>query len=260
MDLQLNGRTALVCASSQGLGYACAAALAAEGATVFINGRSRERLAEVAAALRAVVPGADVEIAPGDLTDTVGRSSILAACQAPDILVNNNAGPPPGDLAEQSLDDLRSAVEGNYLAAVELTRAVLPAMRARKFGRIINITSAMVTTPRPMMVASAGARAALTAAMKAISVEVAPYGVTVNNLLPERIDSPRQVQVAHFEAERHGISFDEARRRQAGSIAARRLGRPEELGATCAFLCSPHAGYISGMNLHLDGGSYPGLI
>jgi 3-oxoacyl-[acyl-carrier protein] reductase len=118
----------------------------------------------------------------------------------------------------------------------------------------------MVTTPRPFMVASAGARAALTAAMKAVSSQVAPDNVTINNLLPERIDSPRQIEVAHFTMEREGIDFDEARRLQADSIAAKRLGRPEELGATCAFLCSVQAGYISGMNVHLDGGSYPGLV
>jgi 3-oxoacyl-[acyl-carrier protein] reductase len=133
-------------------------------------------------------------------------------------------------------------------------------MRARGFGRIVNITSAMVTTPRPEMAVSSGVRSALTAVVKALSIEAAPDNVTINNLLPERIDSGRQIQMANIAAEQEGITFEEARRRQADSIAAKRHGRPEELGAACAFLCSAHAGFISGQNLHLDGGSYPALV
>ena len=146
------------------------------------------------------------------------------------------------------------------IAPLQLVRAVLPAMRAKRFGRIINITSAMVTTPRPHMTLSSGSRAGLTAVMKGLSFEVAPDNVTINNLLPERIDTDRQHQMAKAAMEREGIDYDEARRRQVLSIAARRLGEPSEFGAACAFLCSALAGFISGQNLHVDGGSYPALI
>ena len=141
-----------------------------------------------------------------------------------------------------------------------LTRAVLPMMKERHFGRVINITSAMVTTPRPHMALSAGPRAGLTAVMKAISLEVARHNVTINNLLPERFDTDRQVYMAKETAKRESISYEEARSRQVQSIAARRLGIPAEFGAMCAFLCSAHAGFMSGQNIHLDGGSYPALL
>jgi 3-oxoacyl-[acyl-carrier protein] reductase len=141
-----------------------------------------------------------------------------------------------------------------------LTQAVLPAMKQRRFGRIVNITSAMVTTPRPHMTLSAAPRAGLTAAMKAISLDVARYNVTINNMLPERIDTDRQHYMAQQTAKRDNITYDEARRRQVASIAAGRLGEPREFGAMCAFLCSNLAGFMSGQNLHLDGGSYPALV
>jgi 3-oxoacyl-[acyl-carrier protein] reductase len=185
---------------------------------------------------------------------------LLAACPDPDILVTNNAGPRPGSLLEVSDEDLARAFDLHYWPPVSLARAVVGGMRERRFGRIVNITSAMVTAPRPQMAASAGARTGMTAVMKGLAREVARDNVTVNQLLPERIDSGRQVQMAHLEAERSGISYDEARRRQAASIAAGRHGRPEELGAACAFLCSVQASFISGQNLHIDGGSYPGLV
>jgi 3-oxoacyl-[acyl-carrier protein] reductase len=259
MNLGIAGRWAIVCGSSQGLGYACAQGLSAEGVHVVVNGRDADRLAAAAASLRADADAQVIE-AVGDLTTEEGREAVLAACTAPDILVTNNAGPRPGDIDSIEAKDLARALELHYWAPMMMLKAVLGSMREQKFGRVVNITSAMVTTPRPFMVASAGARAALTAAMKAVSSQVAPDNVTINNLLPERIDSPRQIEVAHFTMEREGIDFDEARRLQADSIAAKRLGRPEELGATCAFLCSVQAGYISGMNVHLDGGSYPGLV
>ena len=146
------------------------------------------------------------------------------------------------------------------IAPLQLTQAVLPAMIERKFGRIVNITSAMVTTPRPLMTLSSAPRAGLTAAMKAISLEVARHNVTVNNILPERADTYRQHYMALQVTEREGISYEEARARQVESIAARRMGRPEEFGALCAFICSAHGGFISGQNFHFDGGSYPALI
>jgi 3-oxoacyl-[acyl-carrier protein] reductase len=259
VDLGIAGRWAIVCASSQGLGYACAQALAAEGVHVVINGRDEGRLNQAADELRST-SGIEVRAIAGDITDTEGRRNLLAACPEPDILVTNNAGPKPGALSAIDDSDLAAAMSAHYFSPLALVRSVIDGMRARRFGRIVNITSAMVTTPHPAMAASSGARAGLTAVMKGLSRVAVADNVTVNQILPERIDSGRQLQMARIEAERLGITFDEARQRQTKSIAARRLGRPEEVGAACAFLCSADAGYISGNNLHLDGGSYVGLV
>jgi 3-oxoacyl-[acyl-carrier protein] reductase len=259
MDLGLSGRRAIVCASSRGLGRACAQALAAEGVDVIINGRDAARLAETEAALRSLGRGG-VTAVVGDVTTESGRAALLAACPSPDILVNNNAGPSAAEF--ETLDHSRwmSALEANMVAPLLLVRAVLPGMIARRFGRIINITSAMVTTPRPHMMLSSAARAGLTAALKGLSLDVARHNVTINNLLPERFDTDRQEQMARRVMQREGIDYEEARARQVASIAARRLGDPAEFGASCAFLCSVTSGFISGQNLHLDGGSYPALI
>lgn len=259
MDLGISGKWAIVCASSQGLGRACAEALVDEGVNVVINGRDPATLAITADELRARGGGSVIE-APGDLTTAEGRAAVLAACPAPDILVTNNMGPKPGSITQVTDEDLQRALELHYWAPISMVRAVIDGMCERGFGRIVNITSAMVKRPSGSMVASAGARAGQSAVMKAISTEVARYNVTINNLLPERIDSPRQIHMAHVEMQAHGISFEEARARQANSLATKRLGRPEELGAACAFLCSAQAGFISGVHLHLDGGSYPGLV
>jgi 3-oxoacyl-[acyl-carrier protein] reductase len=259
MDLGLEGRTAIVCASSRGLGRACAEALAREGAHVLVTGRGGEDVEAAVAALGALGRGRIAGL-PCDVTTPEGRAAMIAACPNADILVNNSAGPPPKAFLDIDGADWPPAVERYMIAPLLLTQAVLPGMIARKFGRIVNITSAMVTTPRPHMSLSAGSRAGLTAAMKAIALDVARHNVTINNLLPERIDTERQVFMAKATAQREKISFEEARERQVESIAARRLGRPEEFGAACAFLCSALAGYISGQNLHLDGGSYPALI
>ena len=259
MNLGIEGRTAIVCASSQGLGLACAQALAQEGVHVLINGREQAKLDKSAAALREVARGDVIAIA-ADVTTTDGQAKLLAACPSPDILINNNAGPSPGNFVDIERDRWLKAIEANMIAPLMLIRAVLPAMRQRRFGRIVNITSAMVTTPRPHMTVSSGARAGLTAAMKGLSLEVARDNVTINNLLPERFDTDRQHQMAKAAMARENISYEEARARQIESIAARRLGDPKEFGATCAFLCSALAGFMSGQNLHLDGGSYPALI
>ncbi|HTF78078.1 MAG TPA: SDR family oxidoreductase [Bradyrhizobium sp.] len=259
MNLGIEGRTAIVCASSQGLGLACARALAQEGVHVLINGREQARLDKSAAALREVARGDVIAIA-ADVTTTDGQAKLLAACPSPDILINNNSGPSPGNFADIERDRWLEAIEANMIAPLMLIRAVLPAMRQRRFGRIVNITSAMVTTPRPHMTVSSGARAGLTAAMKGLSLEVARDNVTINNLLPERFDTDRQHQMAKAAMARENISYEEARARQIESIAARRLGDPREFGATCAFLCSTFAGFMSGQNFHLDGGSYPALI
>jgi len=259
MDLGLSGRRAIVCASSRGLGRACAQALAAEGVDVVINGRDAARLAATAAELRPLVTGR-VTAVVGDVTTESGRAALVAACPDPDILVNNNAGPAPAGFSTLEHDQWMRAVESNMVAPLMLVRAVLPGMIARRFGRIVNITSAMVTTPRPHMMLSSAARAGLTAALKGLSLDVARHNVTINNLLPERFDTDRQEQMAHRVMQREGIDYKEARARQIESIAARRLGDPAEFGASCAFLCSADSGFISGQNLHLDGGSYPALI
>jgi 3-oxoacyl-[acyl-carrier protein] reductase len=259
MDLGIAGRTAIVCASSGGLGRACAEALVAEGVDVVINGRGRERLEAAAAHLRSLGCGKVTPVL-GDATAAQGQAALLAACPKPDILINNAAGPAPLYFMDTNADDWVDAVQGNMLAPLNFVRTVLPGMRARRFGRIINVTSAMVTTPRPHMSMSAGARAGLTAAMKAIALDVAKDNVTINNLLPERFDTDRQHYMAQETSKRENITYEEARARQVHSIAARRLGDPKEFGATCAFLCSALAGFISGQNVHLDGGSYPGLV
>jgi 3-oxoacyl-[acyl-carrier protein] reductase len=259
MNLGIEGRGAIVCASSQGLGLACAQALAQEGVNVVLNGRDQEKLNRTAAALREIARGEVIAVA-ADVTTAEGQARLLAALPSPDILVNNNAGPSPGNFADIDRDRWMTAIEANMIAPLMLIRAVLPKMKERGFGRIVNITSAMVTTPRPHMTVSSGARAGLTAAMKGLSLDVARYNVTINNLLPERFDTDRQHQMAKAAMARENISYEEARVRQVESIAAKRLGDPKEFGATCAFLCSVFAGFTSGQNIHLDGGSYPALI
>ncbi len=259
MDLGIAGRHAIICASSRGLGRACAEALAAEGVDIVVNGRDPQRLAQTADELRQRFDVA-VQAVVGDVTTEEGRTALLSAVGKPDILITNNAGPPPASFQSLSQDDWFRALDGNLVAALLMIRSVLDGMRERKFGRIINITSAMVATPRPHMTLSSAARAGLTAAVKGLSLEVAPDNVTINNLLPERFDTDRQRFMAERVMNAEGISYEDARRRQEQSIAAKRLGRPEELGATCAFLCSQDAGYITGNNIHLDGGSYPALL
>lgn len=259
MDLGIQGKQALVCASSQGLGHACALALAQEGCEVFINGRDLSKLQGVAEALRRET-GARVTPVQADIATEVGRAALLAACPAPDILVNNNAGPPPGQLADWDHAAWIGALESNLLAATFLIQATLPGMRERRFGRIVNITSAMVKSPHAAMGLSTAARAALTALCKALSREAIVDNVTINNLLPERFDTPRQAFMASRLMQEEGISRDEARRRISDTLPAKRFGDPAEFGAACAFLCSTKSGFMTGQNLQLDGGSYCGLM
>jgi len=259
MDLGIAGRKALVCASSRGLGRACAEALAREGVAVVVNGRDAAALEKTAAELRAAT-GGDVTPVAADLDVAAERARLVAACPEADILVNNNAGPPPGRLEDWDHAAWLRALEANLLAPTFLIRALLPGMQARRFGRIVNITSAMVKTPLGPMGLSTAARSGLTALCKGLSKQVARDGVTVNNLLPERIDTDRQLRMAEIHAKLAGIPLEEARAAQVASIPAGRLGRPEEVGAACAFLCSVQAGFISGQNLSLDGGAYDGLI
>ena len=259
MDLDIAGRTAIVAASSRGLGFACAEALAREGVAVTLNARDEAGLADAAAAL-VERHGATVRTVAGDVGDPATRDALLDACPAPDILVTNNGGPPPGRFADWDRAAWIAALDANMLAPLDLIRRALPGMVERRFGRIVNITSAMVKTPLSPMGLSTGARTGLTSVAKALSKDVASANVTINNLLPERIDTGRQRQMAELHASLAGITVEEAYAHMATTVAAGRLGRPEEVGDACAFLCSAQAGFISGQNLQLDGGSSAGLI
>jgi 3-oxoacyl-[acyl-carrier protein] reductase len=259
MDLQLQGKWAILAGSTRGLGYACAESLAREGVNVVLNSRDQvagDEAARVLAetyAVTALAVGADV-------TTALGRAALVAACPAPDILVTNCGGPSPTAFVSTSLEEFQAAFDQNFHSAVGLIQLVLPAMREKKFGRIVNITSAMVKSPHPFMTLSIAARTALTGVAKAISKEVAVDNVTINNVLPERIDTGRQRQMAELQVALRGITLEEAYEEMAATIAAKRLGRPEEVGDACAFLCAAQSGFISGQNLHLDGGSYDGLF
>lgn len=259
MDLGIKGRSAIICASSRGLGFASANALAREGVNVVINGRDAGTLGEVRDRI-AREHGVTVTAVVGDITSAATQQALLEACPAPDILVNNNGGPTPGRFADWDRDAWIGALDSNMLAPLAMIRAVLDGMVERRFGRIVNITSAMVKTPMSPMGLSTGARTGLTSVAKALSKDVAHANVTINNLLPERIDTERQKQMAHLHAQMAKITVEEAYAHMAKSIAAGRLGRPEEFGDACAFLCSAQAGYISGQNIQLDGGSYAGLM
>ena len=259
MDLGLTGRRALVCASSKGLGYACALALAREGVDVTINGRSGEALLAAKAQIEKA-SGRTVTTIVADLGDKAARGTLIAACGDLDLLVNNNGGPPPGQFQNWDEEAWVSAINMNMIPALMLIRAFLPGMQARKFGRIVNITSAMVKTPKAPMGLSTAARTGLTAACKAMVPMVAADNVTINSLLPERFDTDRQQMIANLMVQLRGITVEEARAEIAGTIAAKRFGDPAEFGDACAYLCSAQAGFISGQQLQLDGGSYEGLI
>lgn len=259
MDLGIAGRRAVVCASSKGLGLACATSLAREGAQVWINGRDAARLEAAAAQIKAQT-GADVHLAVGAMDRPEGRAALLAACPDPDILVNNNHGPIPGRLGEVDDAAWAAALGGNLLAPMELIRAVLGGMRARRFGRIVNITSGLVKSPTPEMVLSVSARAALMTLAKAVQTDTLADNVTINNLLPGPFRTDRLKDLAQTIAARDGISVEEAFARLGARGPAGRIGDPAEFGDYCAYLCSAQAGFISGQSLLIDGGAYPGLF
>lgn len=259
MDLGLKGKKAIVCASSRGLGKACALSLVREGVDVVINGLHEEGLAKTAAELAQVGEGQVTQVI-ADINTESGRDKLIAACPEADILVNNNEGPPPGQFEKWQREDFQAAMEANFLAPIFLLQGVLSGMKQRGFGRIVNITSAMVKSPRAPMGLSTSARSGLTAMCKGLSQEVAPFNVTINNMLPERFDTDRQKFMAQMAMKIKGISHEEAINEINESIAAKRMGVPSEFGDACAFLCSAQAGFISGQNLQLDGGSYAGLI
>lgn len=259
MDLGIAGRKAIVCASSRGLGLACAVSLAREGAEVWINGRDETRL-EAAAAQIASATGAQVHRAIGDMSLAEGRAAVLAACPDPDILVNNNHGPRSGRLADLAVVDWEAAVAANMISPIEMMRAVLPGMRARRFGRVVNITSAQVKAPTVDMGLSVAARAGLMAMTKSAQAECVADNVTINNLLPGPFRTDRLMELAKRRSAAEGIDIEEAFARIGKRGPAGRIGDPAEFGDACAFLCSAQAGFISGQHLALDGGAYTGLI
>jgi len=259
MDLGIQGRRAIICASSRGLGRACSEALAREGVHVTLNSRDSTSLGEATDAIAAAY-GVEVQGVAGDIAEEQTQQALLEACPTPDILINNNGGPSPGRFADWDRDAWIAALDANMLAPLAMIRAVVDGMSERGFGRIVNITSAMLKTLVAPMGLSTDARTGLTSVCKALSREVVSKNVTINNLLPERIDTARQRGMAELHAKLAGISIEQAYDAMKASIAAGRLGRPEELGDACAFLCSAQAGFISGQNLQLDGGSYAGLF
>jgi 3-oxoacyl-[acyl-carrier protein] reductase len=255
MDLGLKGRTAIVCAASKGLGRGCAEALAAEGVNLVICARTKDVLEAAAAEIRQKY-GAKVTAVACDVTTEDGRKALLAACPGPDILINNAGGPPPGDFKDFSLDDWRKAVEGNMIAPISLIHSTVYGMMERGFGRIINITSYSVKSPIPALELSNGARAGLTGAVSALSRKVTHRNVTINALLPGPFETDRLRATSTKQAQVRGMSFEAIHAERMKDVPAHRFGTTTEFGATAAFLCSVHAGYITGQNIVLDGGSY----
>jgi len=254
MDLGISGRKAIVCAASKGLGRGCAEALAAEGVDLVICARTAEAIEKTAAEIAAKY-GVSVTPVACDITTEAGRAAVLAACPQPDILVNNAGGPPPGDFKDFNSDDWRKAVEGNMITPIALIHATVYGMMERGFGRIVNITSFSVKAPIPTLELSNGARAGLTGAVAALARKVARNNVTINNILPGPFDTDRLRNNNRAFAEKTGRSADEVNAERAAANPTGRFGTTVEFGAAAAFLCSQHAGYITGQNLVLDGGA-----
>jgi 3-oxoacyl-[acyl-carrier protein] reductase len=259
MDLGIAGRTAILCASSAGLGRGCAEALAQAGARIVLNGRDAARLEATAEAIRQST-GAEVIAVVADVGTEEGRQALLAAAPHADILVNNNAGPPLRPFEALDADQIRAGLESNLVTPTLLIHALLPGMVERRFGRIVNITSGSVKMPLPGLDLSSGARAGLTGLVAGVARSVVHANVTINNLLPGSFDTARIASIIAQAAEKSGSSEAEERAKREASIPAKRLGTPAEFGAACAFLCSAHAGYITGQSLLIDGGSFPGIL
>jgi 3-oxoacyl-[acyl-carrier protein] reductase len=259
MDLGIRGRTALVCAASRGLGKGCAAALAREGANLVVVARGREALEATAAELRAR-HGVGVIAVAADVTTDAGRAAALAACPAPDIVVNNAGGPPPGDFREWDRDAWVRALDANMITPILLVRAVVDGMIARRFGRIVNITSGAVKAPIPELGLSNGARTGLTGFVAGLARRTVRHNVTINNLLPGPFETDRLRATLEFSARDAGKSYEDVRRARMEANPAGRFGTIEEFGDACAYLCSAQAGFITGQNLLLDGGAYPGTF
>ncbi|WP_131110577.1 SDR family oxidoreductase [Sulfuricystis thermophila] len=258
MELGIRGKRALVCAASKGLGRACALALAAEGVSVTIVARGEAALQTTLTEVQKIGAGGTAVCA--DITTPAGRQKALEACPEPDILVTNAGGPPPGDFRDWTREDWIKALDANMLTPIELIKATVDGMIARRFGRIVNITSAAVKAPIDVLGLSNGARAGLTGFVAGLARKTVRYNVTINNLLPGLFDTDRIRNVVGAQAKAKGIDYEQALAERLASIPAGRIGDPTEFGAACAFLCSAQAGYITGQNWLLDGGAYPGTF
>ena len=260
MDLGIAGKWALVCAASKGLGRGCAQALVREGVNVVITARGDEALQATAAALRALNPAVEVRTVAGDITTAAGRAAALAACPQVDILVNNAGGPPPGDFRDWDREVWMRALDANMLTPIELIKATVDAMAERGFGRIVNITSASVKAPIDVLGLSNGARSGLTGFIAGLARQprLASRNVTINGLLPGPFDTDRLRATVVGVAAKTGQTIEQVLDERRQGIPTRRYGTAEEFGAMCAFICSVHTGYITGQNLLLDGGGYPG--
>jgi 3-oxoacyl-[acyl-carrier protein] reductase len=259
MDFQISGKSAIVCASSKGLGKACALALAREGVDVLICGRHQDSLDQAAAEIASAGDG-DVQSVVADVTTPEGREALLRACPNPDILVNNAGGPPPGDFRDWDQQDWFDAVNANMYSAIDMIRRCLDGMMERGFGRIVNITSVAVKMPVKQLGLSNGARAGLTGFVSGIAREPARHNVTINNLLPGYVATDRMWSVVEAGARAAGIDREAFGDQLFSKTGAGRPGDPDEFGAVCAFLCSQQAAYITAQNLLMDGGLYPGTL
>ena len=259
MDLGIAGRKAIVCASSRGLGRACAHRLAEAGCEVVVNGRDQARLAATAADIRKAT-GAKVIAVAADVASAEGQNALFAACPEPDILVNNNAGPPFRDFRELDRQKMIDGVIANMITAIELIQKAIDPMVANKFGRIVNITSGSVKMPIAGLDLSSGARAGLTAFLAGVARSVAASNVTINFVLPGIFDTDRFRSNVEATVKKRNISYETALAERTEAVPAKRMGQPDELGATCAFLCSAQAGYITGQNFLIDGGTFPGAF
>ena len=259
MDLGLAGRTAVVCASSQGLGRACATELARAGCTVVINGRDPAKLERTAEQIRHET-GATVIPVAADLDTPDGPQRLVSAVPTVDILVNNNGGPPPRDFRQVDEQALVAGVRANMATPIRLVQLVVDGMVERRFGRIVNITSASVKQPLPGLDLSSGARAGLTAFLAGVARTVAHANVTINFLLPGSFDTPRMRAIQEGAAQQQGVTVEDVAQHVRASIPAGRFGEPTEFGAACAFLCAAGSGFITGQSLLVDGGAYPGVL
>jgi 3-oxoacyl-[acyl-carrier protein] reductase len=259
MDLGIAGRKAIVCASSKGLGRACATSLAAAGCEVVVNGRSRDAVEATAADIRQAT-GATVIAVTADVATPEGQNALFAACPEPDIVVNNNAGPPFRDFRELSRQQILDGVVANMVVAIEITQKAIDPMVRRNFGRIVNITSGTVKAPLVGLDLSSGARAGLTAFMAGVARSVAGANVTINFMQPGAFATDRLQSNIEITAAKRGVSVEQATKERLATIPAKRFGTPDEFGAACAFLCSAQAGFITGQNLLIDGGTFPGAF
>jgi 3-oxoacyl-[acyl-carrier protein] reductase len=259
MDLGIAGRKAIVCASSRGLGRACAMRLAEAGCEVVVNGLDPKRLEATAADIRSKT-GAKVTAVAADVATKAGQDALFAACPEPDILVGNNAGPPFRDFRELDRDKMIAGVVGNFIVPVELMQRAIEPMIKKKFGRIVNITSGSVKMPLVGLDLSSGARAGLTAFLAGVARSVAQHNVTINFILPGQFDTDRLRSNNENTAKKMGVPLEQIEAQKKAAIPAKRFGDADEFGATCAFLCSAHAGFLTGQNILIDGGIYPGAF